>query len=332
MLSEFGFRYPLYLLLLIPFAAAAVWYFAGKMRSRGSAAAVSSRAIVRQSRSIRAVTYPYLPVLRAAAVLLLIIAAASPGKKITHTTIKKSGIDIMIALDVSTSMRAEDFQPENRLLVAKKVIADFISRREGDRIGLVIFAREAYLQCPLTVEHEIILEILNEVDFDSVTADGTAIGDAVALSSSRLIEKNSAGKMILLLTDGMNNSGSIDPETAADASAGLGIKIYPVGIGKEGRVPFPRGGGIFGPSYVINQFDETALRNIAEKTGGKFYRAQSSGVLWENMSEINSLERSPAEVKKYQEFISGASELLALAAAFFFLEIFLRSAVYRKVP
>ena len=332
-MAQLEFKNPLLLLLLAPYAALVLWYFYARVYRRDSAVALSSERVLTKRRSFRVATYRFLPALRFAAILLLLVAVARPGKGVHYTSVKNLGIDIVIALDVSGSMQGEDFQPKNRLAVAKQVVADFISKRKHDRIGMVVFAGEAYLQCPLTVEHALLTHILQEVDFGTVATDGTAIGDALGLAASRMTDDKAKSRIILLLTDGMNNRGAIDPETAADACKEMGVKIYSVGIGKEGRVPYPGPGGVFfGQRFLMNHFDETVLREISEKTGGKFYRAQSSGVLWENIHDIDRLEKTEVEVKVYHEFHDRFQYLLAAAMALFFIEIILRSAVYRKIP
>lgn len=327
------FKDPVYLLLLIPFAAAVAWYVYRRIGGRGAAIAVSSASVVARRPSIRVTTYPYLPILRLAAVFLLILALARPGRSVEATSIKTPGIDIMVALDVSDSMMGEDFRPNNRLGVAKRVVRDFIERRPNDRVGLVVFSGDAYLHCPLTVDHSVVLDLVDELDFDTVEEEGTAIGEAIALAASRMLESGAKSRIIILLTDGMNNRGSIDPETAAALCAGAGIRVYPVGIGREGRVPYPSGGGIFRSArYLINHFDEKALRTVADVTEGKFYRAESGGVLWDHVRDIDRLEKSDIKTKVFHEFHDGFQFFLAAAMALFFLEILLRSAFYRKVP
>jgi Ca-activated chloride channel family protein len=308
------------------------WYIFGKVYSSGAAFAVSSETIIKRKNSIRVMTYKILPVLRFLSILLLIIALARPGRGVNYTSVKNLGIDIMIALDLSGSMQGEDFQPKNRLEVAKLVVKDFITKRKSDRIGMVVFAGDAYLQCPLTSEHDILNDITEDIDFTSVAVDGTAIGDAIALASSRMMDSKAKSKIILLLTDGMNNKGTIDPETAAAACSEMGMKIYSVGIGSEGQVPYPGQGGIFGKRYLYNHFDETSLRKISELTGGKFYRAASSGVLWENIQDIDRLEKSEAELKIYHEFYDKFEMLIFAAFAIFAFEIMLTSVFFRKVP
>ena len=333
MISQVEFKNPFLLFLLVPYFLMVVWYIYRKIYNRGSAIAISSEQVIKKRNSIRAKTYRFLPIFRFISIFLLIVALSRPGKGVNYSSVKNLGIDIMIALDVSGSMRGQDFQPKNRLVVAKQVIKDFIAKRKGDRIGMVVFAGEAYLQCPLTIEHQMIQDIVDEVDFGTVSIDGTAIGDALALSTSRMMDSKAKSKIVLLLTDGMNNRGTIDPETAADACAELGIKVYSVGIGKDGKVAYPAMGGLlFGKTYRYNLFDETGLRNISKTTEGKFFRAQSSGILWQNIKDIDRLEKSEVELKIYHEFYDRFYALLIAAISIFFAEIVLRSIFYRKIP
>ena len=310
------------------------WYIFRKIYNRQGAIAVSSEKVVKVRQSFRAATYRFLPIVRFLTILIFILALARPGKGINYTSIRNLGIDIMITLDVSGSMRGEDFQPDNRLAVAKQVIKDFVNRRKHDRIGMVVFAGEAYLQCPLTVEHKMIQDIVDEITLQTVAAQGTAIGDAIALSTSRMMESKAKSKIVLLLTDGVSNQGKIDPETAAKAAADFGVKIYTVGIGSEGggsvskRGPF--GLQIFaGPRFSYNKEE---LINLSEITKGKFYQATSSGVLWEQMRDIDRLEKSEVEMRMYHEFYDKFQWFLLFGAIMFFVDIILRSVVYRKIP
>jgi len=327
------FKDPAWLLLLLPAAGMAAWYIWKGLYHRESALAVSSAEVVRRPRTIRVVLYPWLPALRFLSIFFIIIALSRPGRGIDYTSIRNQGIDIMIALDVSDSMMGEDFQPKNRLEVAKQVIGEFIGKRPTDRIGLVVFSGDAYLQCPLTAEREMIGEILDDVDFETVEEEGTAIGEALALAASRMMDSRAKSRIVLLLTDGVNNRGSIDPETAAKMCAELGIRVYSIGIGKEGPVPFSTGRGIFrGTTYREDQFDPAAIRSIAELTGGKFYRAVTSGIRWENIKDIDRLEKSDVEARVYHEFYDRFMVLLIIAMTLFFSELILRSLVFRKLP
>ncbi len=326
------FKSPLMLLLLVPWAFMLFWFLFRKLYKREAAIAVSSSGIVSLRRSIRTITYRFLPGLRFAAILLLIIALSRPGKSVTYTSVQTLGIDIMIAMDLSGSMRGEDFEPRNRMEVSKQVIRDFIALRTSDRIGLVVYAGEAYLQCPLTLEHRMISDIVSEVDFYTVHADGTAIGDAIALAASRMIDSKSKSKIIVLITDGRNNTGQIDPDTAAKAAGELGIKIYTVGIGTKGKpVPYPTSVP-FMKQYMMEDLDDDSLKRIAQETGGKYYNATSRGVFWQNIKDIDRLEKSQAATKQYYEFYDGFQWFLIAAAGLFLSEVLLRSLVYRKVP
>jgi len=337
-LARIEFQNPLFLLLFIPYAAMLFWYFFKKYHRRGAAFALSSESIIIKKTSLRSRTYRFMPAIRFLSILFLIIALARPGKGVTYTSVKNLGIDIMIALDVSGSMQAEDFKPSNRLTVAKKVVKDFILKRKADRIGLVVFAKEAYLQCPLVIDHEIIADIVDEIEYGTVDPTRTAVGDGVSLCVSRLMERQAKSRIILLLTDGANNSGSIDPETAAQSAAELGIRIYSVGIGIPGvAAPMPGTGNMaldffFQGRRMVSDLDIDSLKKISEITSGRFYNATSTGVFWENIQDIDRLEKSEAEVKVYHEFFDRFRIFIALSACLFFLEILLKSAFYRKMP
>jgi Ca-activated chloride channel family protein len=332
-MGNLEFRFPWFLLLFIPYAGIISWYFYGKISRRRAALPVSSASIIKKSESFRTRTYGYVDYLRFASLFFLIIALAAPGRGVNYSSIKNTGIDIMIALDLSLSMQAKDFQPDNRLEVAKRVLGSFVQKRRSDRIGLVVFGVDSYLQSPLTVEHEIITDIVGELDFDSVDGRGTAIGDAIALAASRMIDSKAKSRIVLLITDGENNRGEIDPETAAKSCAEMGIKVYTVGIGKEGRVPYPNPAGpMFPDQYVNSSFNVTELQKIADVTGAKFYRAESTGVFWENINDIDRLEKSEVDIRTWHEFYDRSGGFLIAGLALFFLEILLRSVVYRKVP
>jgi len=332
-MEQLGFKYPLFLLLLIPLLLYIFFYIYRGAGRRSSAVAVSSSDVIKRRESFKTKTYPYLIYPRLVSIFLLIVALAAPGRKIDYTSIKNQGLDIIIALDLSGSMTGEDFQPDNRLAVAKRVVSDFIGKRINDRIGLVVFAGDAYLQSPLTVDHDIIKEILSDIDFDSVEEDGTAIGDAIALAASRMMESKAKGKMVLLITDGVNNRGEIDPETAAKTCRELNIKIYAVGIGSEGKVPYPNPmGPMFPKQYRLNQFDETALKKISDTTGGTYFRADSTGLFTASMEQIDKLEKSESELKVYHQFDDRSGWMLITGITLFLMEILLRSVFYRKLP
>lgn len=323
-----SFHDPLYLLLFIPLILGS-----GFMLFRRNRAAVrlSSVRYVGVRRGILAIMYPYLILLRVAALSLLVVALARPGEGVNHTEVLRYGVDLVMALDVSPSMRGMDFEP-SRLDVAKRLIRDFAAGRTHDRLGMVIFAGKAYLQAPLTADKNIIAEIIDEIDFDSVETDGTAIGEAIMLSCARLKSSTAQSRAVLLVTDGVNNRGVIDPATAAEAAASLGIKVYAIGVGRDGDVPYPTGNPFFPTRNMTNQFDESALRMIADKTGGKFFRASDEGFLEKSIREIDALERSRYNIRQYYEFSDWFMKPLSVAAMLLFLELFLRAVVFRRIP
>lgn len=228
-----------------------------------------------------------------AALALAIVGMARPQERDATVERTTEGIDIVMALDVSTSMTAEDFVP-NRFEAAKAVAAEFVRGRESDRIGLVVFAAQAYTQAPLTIDYPFLLTMLREVRMGLIE-DGTAIGTAIATATARLRDSDAASKVVILLTDGQNNRGQIDPQTAAEAAAALGVKVYAIGVGGEGgrvRGRFPFGGTQLGPAPEV---DESALRAVAEATGGRYFRATDAAALRQIYDAISELERTEIE-------------------------------------
>jgi len=264
---------------------------------------------------------------------LLIVALARPQTGNVNTETTTEGIDIILTLDISGSMKAEDFRPQNRLHVSKEVIKDFIRSRANDRIGLVVFARESFTQCPLTLDYNILLNFLDDVTFDMVE-DGTAIGMAIANSCNRLKDSPAKSKVIILLTDGVNNAGEINPVTAAEIAKTLGIRIYAIGAGKPGPAPYPVDDPIFGRRYVNveNEIDEESLRQIAQLTDGKFYRAKDENGLKETYDEISSLETTKIETKQYLQFRELYMYLLTVGFGLIMVEVVISQTRFRKLP
>jgi Ca-activated chloride channel family protein len=281
----------------------------------------------------RMLLWKLLPLLRTVVFMLLIAALARPSSVSSDREYQTHGVDIMIALDLSGSMLAEDFQPENRVFVAKQEAVKFIKGRENDRIGLVVFAKKAFTQCPLTLDYRILIELISEIRIGMIT-DGTAIGMGIATAVNRLRDSNAKSKVIILLTDGENNAGNIDPITAAELAKSFGIRIYTIGIGRGGMVPFPVDDPLFGKRYVQANvdIDETTLKRIADITGGLFFRARDTAGLSEIYERINKLEKSEVKVKEYKSFNELFPIFLFPAILLLFLEIFLRRTVLMKVP
>lgn len=239
---------------------------------------------------------------------LLIVAAARPQLGYAREESLTEGIDIEIALDISGSMAAEDFQPKNRLTVAKQVVDEFIAGRAGDRIGVVVFSGGALTRAPLTVDHQMLGELVESVALRSLP-DGTAIGVALANAAARLKDSTAKSKVVLLVTDGNNNAGEIDPLSAAAVAKGLGIKVYTIGVGRNGQVtvPWPVRNPLTGRvemrRVLMNaEVDEGLLRKIAERTGGRFYRATDPQGLRRIFAEIDQLEKTPLKVKRYVRY------------------------------
>ena len=306
------FANPFFLLALLPLAAVMIW----DLRRRWSQArlAVSHTAFFPR-RGWRADVVSALPAVFAAAGLLLVLALARPQTGAARVEVKSEGIDIVLALDISGSMKAEDFKPHNRLHVAKDVANKFVDGRVGDRIGLVVFAGGAYTQCPLTMDHGILQSLLREVDFGQVP-DGTAIGMALATSVNRLRNAEGESRVIILLTDGQNNVGEVDPITAAQAAKALGVRVYTIGAGTDGPARIPVDDPVFGRRYVTidASVDEESLREIANLTGGRYFRATSSEALAAIYDEIDLLERTEVETVEYVEY-DEKGPMLALMAA-----------------
>ncbi|MBR5885860.1 MAG: VWA domain-containing protein [Alistipes sp.] len=293
------------LLLLIPLIA----YYIYRTRQGGAAVTVSTTAAVKRAPKTFRYYLRHVPfALRCGALALIVVAIARPQSAEHYTNTTTEGIDIVLAVDVSTSMLAKDFTPD-RLSVAKEVASEFISDRTGDRIGLVVFAGESYTQSPLTTDQSSLQTLLGRVS-SGVIEDGTAIGNGLATSINRLRESEAKSKVVILLSDGVNNRGEISPLTAAKIAKEMGIKVYTIGIGRRGTAPYPvfdeRGREV----DVVNmkvEIDEKILRNIAEQTSGEYFRATDKQTLEAVYERINQLEKSKVEVENrttlHEEFL-----------------------------
>ena len=255
-------------------------------------------------------------VLRSTAILGGTLALARPQSGPSADAASGEGIDIMIVFDISSSMLAEDFQPMNRLEVAKQRAKAFIAQRRNDRIGLVSFAGEALTQVPLTVDYPVLYTAVDNWQAGvGQLEDGTAIGTAIVTAANRLRAGGGRSRVMVLLTDGVNNRGSIDPRTAALAANTFDIRIYAVGIGSEGNAPIPVSRGVFGLRYEERpvQIDETLLEDVARLTGGRYYRARDAAALQRIYDQINQLERAPLHITRYRPFIDEYRWPLAIA-------------------
>lgn len=332
---SFSFAHPwlLLLLLLVPWLA---WL---KSR-RGSQAAFlySSVALVKGITGItRASTGAILLRMRWVAVTLFLLALARPQFGEGETHISASGIDIVVALDLSGSMASEDFQLQgraaNRLAIAKDVLEKFVERRVNDRIGLVAFAGRAYIASPLTLDHDFLLQNLERLDLGTIE-DGTAIGSAISAGVNRLREVESKSKILILMTDGQNNAGKVPPLTAAEAAQALGVKIYAIGVGTRGTAPMPRTDP-FGRRVMVQvqvDIDDESLTKVATKTGGKYYRADSTDTLRTVYNEIDRLEKTEVQVRKFQRYDDLYPWFVLPGLVLLLLEIILTHTVWRKLP
>lgn len=323
------FRHPQFFLLL--FLIPVLWNWSPK---RGRAALPFSQTDLFQNfRSWRVRLFSSLPWLRALTWILFLVALARPQAVSAEREFETKGIDIVIALDISGSMLAEDFKPENRLVVAKQEAAKFIRGRDNDRIGLVVFARKAFTQCPLTLDYDVLLRLVDEIKIGMI-ADGTAIGMGIATAVNRLRESTAKSKVMILLTDGENNAGNIDPITAAELARTFGIKIYAIAVGRGGLVPFPVNDPLFGKRYVQTnvEIDEMTLKRIADITGGRFFRARDPESLAEIYERINELETTEVKVKEYRSYDELFPYFLWPALALLLAEILARQTFLLKVP
>jgi len=272
--------------------------------------------------------------LRVAAIALLVIAAARPQAGSRRVEVSSEGVDIMIALDVSGSMRAEDFRPRNRLHVAKEVVRSFVEGRSSDRIGLVVFAANAFVQCPLTTDYGALKDVITAVDF-GMLEDGTAIGSALASAVNRLRGSKAKSRVVILVTDGVNNAGNIDPATAAQLAAAMQIKVYVVGVGRPGaKTPFPVDDPLFGRRTVQleAQLDEPTLRAIADATRGRYFLATDPSALRAIFEEIGELEKTKIESVEFVDYEEKAGLFLIPAVALLVLEGALAATRFRVVP
>jgi Ca-activated chloride channel family protein len=329
----FRFASP-WLLTLLPLALLAAWRLA-RRRRRGDARMVLPGAAVR----LRVGRSPWqaldraVPWLRALVLVGLVLALARPQAGTRLENVSTFGVDIVIALDVSSSMKAEDF-PGNRLAEAKRVVQRFVAGRENDRIGLVIFAGLAVTRCPLTMDHSMLLQFLDAVDFAPQDQDGTALGMGLAAGVNRLRKSDARSKVVVLVTDGRNNRGQIGPQAAAEAARALEVKVYPVGVGTEGEAPVPVDRGPLGRRYVMQRvdLDEPLLREIARATDGRYFRATDAAGLARVFETIDELEQTEIESRVRVLHTELFHLALVPALALFALERLLLATRLRRIP
>jgi len=330
-MSSIEFANPEYFYLLIFLIPLIAWYI---LKDKNAHASIQVSTL--KSFHSSAKTYKYylrhaLFVFRVLAIVFLVLAVARPQSSNSRRDVTTEGIDIVMSLDISSSMLARDFEPD-RLEAAKEVAVNFISGREDDKIGLVIFSGESFTQCPLTTDHAVLINLFNDIQ-SGMIEDGTAIGLGLANAVNRLKDSKSKSKVVILLTDGVNNQGEIAPITAAELAKTFGIRVYTIGIGTMGMAPYPiqTAFGISMRNMPV-KIDEEVLQQIADMTGGQYFRATDNNKLKAIYEQIDKLEKSKIEVKQY---ITKSEEYLIfalLAALFLLLEIALRNSILRNIP
>jgi len=331
MLNEITFAYPwiLYFLLIIPLMIA--WYVFRGMRVQSSVK-YSSLNIFKDVPSTLREKLRHIPfTVRLIAIGLLIIALARPQSFTSGENVTTEGIDIAMVLDISGSMLAEDLKP-NRLEGAKKVIDDFVEGRISDRIGLVIFAREAFTQCPLTIDYNVLRNLLLEIR-SGMIEDGTAIGNAIANGINRLKDSDAKSRIIILVTDGVNNAGEVDPISAAEMAKAFDIRIYTIGVGTRGEAPYPVQTP-FGTRYqmVPVEIDEAVLQKISSLTDGQYFRATNNTALREIYNKIDKLEKTKIEITSYRNASEKYHSWLWGGLLLLLVELGLSRTILRKIP
>lgn len=321
-------EYLFLLLLLIPYI---VWYIL-KHKKNNATLQMSDTNIysdIKKSYKIYLLHAPFI--LRIIVLSLVILILARPQTTNNWQNSEVEGIDIMLAIDVSTSMLAEDLKP-NRLEAAKDVAAEFISGRPNDNIGITLFAGESFTQCPLTVDHTVLLNLFQSIN-SGIVEDGTAVGMGIANAVSRLKDSKAKSKVIILLTDGTNNKGDISPLTAADIAKSFGIRVYTIGVGTNGMAPYPL--RVAGTIQYINtpvEIDEKTLTQIAITTNGNYFRATNNSKLKEVYKEIDKLEKTKLNVKQYSKRHEEYQWFAVIALLFLLLEFYLRNSILKKIP
>ena len=321
------FANPGYLFLLLLLVPVVGWYIWKLHRTRATVQLSSTDSLMLQPKSWRVWLIHVPMVLRVAAIALLSLALARPQLSNRWQSESTEGIDIMMALDISGTMLGEDLKP-NRLEAAKAVATEFVLSRPNDQIGLVVFAGESFTQCPLTTDHAVLVNLFHSVKFGMIE-DGTAIGLGLANAVNRMKNSPTKSKVVILLTDGSNNRGDIDPQTAAEIAKTFNIRVYAIGVGtREEMVPIQTP---MGKQYMSSEFDETTLRNIAQMTGGEYFRATDNNSLRNIYQQIDQLEKTKMRVREYSKRTEHFMPFLTAALICLLLEVLIRYFITRTV-
>lgn len=321
-------EYLFFLLLLLPM----IFWYLRKIRKADASIQISSVAMLKKNIPTMKLKCRHVPfLLRILALTMLIFAIARPQSSNNWRTENREGIDIMMALDVSGTMLAEDLRPD-RLEAAKSVATDFIKSRPNDNIGLVVFAAESFTQCPITADHQVLINLFGGIKY-GIIEDGTAIGLGLANAVNRIKESKAKSKVVILLTDGSNNRGDIAPITAAEIAKTFGIRVYAIGVGSEGVINMPVQTP-FGVRYqqIKSEFDEETLKKIAKITDGQYFRATDNAQLRAIYQEIDQLEKTKISVQEFSNKMELFFIFALLAFLLFFLEIFIKNTWLRTIP
>ncbi len=332
MFKDIVFRNPEFLFGLIIVPLLLVWYFLNRRTNKPILQFSAFYFLKNVPGTFRQKVYPVLFVLRLLTLTFAIIALARPQTKLSSHEVNVEGVDIVVALDISGSMQALDFKP-NRLEAAKAVAKEFIEKRKNDRIGLVVFAGEAFTQCPMTIDHAVLLNLLKQIQ-SGIIDDGTAMGDGLATAINRIKDSKSKSKVIILLTDGVNNAGAVDPLSAAEIAHQYGITLYTIGVGTRGRALFPVKTP-FGTQYIEEEveIDDAVLKKMAAITkGGTYFRATDARTLKSIFHQIDNMEKSKIDVTQYDSTKEEFFIFLLIAVICLGLEILLRQVYFRTMP
>src|SRR5271154_69097 len=332
----FAHPYFLLLLFLLPFLA----WLKGKRGSPPAFLYSSVKLVEGLTRARHSRAGNFLAALRWLTLAIFICALAQPRLSKSTTTVKASGVDIVVAFDLSGSMRSEDFvvngKRVDRFDMARSILKDFIDKRPSDRLGLVVFAAQAFIATPLTLDHDFLQENLDRLEIGSINPNATAIGDALTTALNQMRDVKAKSKTVILMTDGENNSGKIDPLTAAQAAQALGVKVYTIGVSKNGTAPMPVGKNPYTGETVYQDMpvdvDETTLQKIAQTTGGKYYRADTTEHFQQIYADIDKLEKTEATISKYTEYKELFPWFVLSGSVLLLIEILLAQTIFRKLP
>ncbi len=330
-LLPYTFAHPGYFLLLLGVPLLVYWFYYKRRTFYPTFNIPQHGGVLSQPASLRVRLLSFLPLLKILAYVCMVIALARPQSALSEKEISTQGIDIVLSLDISGSMLAKDFAPD-RLSAAKKVAMQFIKDRPSDRIGLVVFSGESFTQCPITIDHEVLLNLFKDIH-SGMIEDGTAIGMGLATAVARLKESKSKTKVIILMTDGVNNMGYIDPYTSIQIAKAFGVRVYTIGIGKNGMAPYPvkdQNGNTFYQSFPV-QIDEVLLRKIAQETGGNYFRATGNASLKSVYNNIDKLEKSKIRITNYHRKSEHFHVFLFLAVLFLITDFILSRTYLRTI-